>query len=198
MRQLGAPRPARSTAGLLLVPTGLALCVAAWPGLGRTQSGDGWDPALAAALTGEWTLAVSEEAAQASVEAGIAAAVASLPPLVDGMAASQLRARLVVSRTITLTVAADRIQARFVHASFDTAPGMPATVPVPGDSSETMEIVQLLRAGRLEQIFTTAGGRRWSTFTPSEDGARLTLDAVVHSERLPTDVRFRIPYRRRG
>lgn len=187
----------RARAAAPIVVAAALGCLSAWPGPARTQA-TGWDAALATALTGTWTLAVSEESARASIEEGIAAAVAGLPPLVDSLAASQLRARLVVSRTVVLSVTEARIAARFPHATFDTVPGVPATVPVPGDTSETMEVVQLLRGGRLEQIFTTPGGRRWSTFTPASDGSRLTLDAVVHSDRLTTDVRFRLPYRRGG
>jgi len=157
-----------------------------------------WDEALAASVRGTWTLAISEAEAQRAVEGGIAAAVAHLPAVVDGLAARELRSRIVVSPQITFVVSPDRIEARFAHASFRTVPGTPARTTVPGDASTTMEVVQLLRAGHLEQIFTTDGGRRWSTFTPSEDGARLTLDTVIRSERLPTDVRFRLPYRRSG
>lgn len=163
----------------------------------RSQATE-WDDALATSLSGTWVLDVTPDSARASVEAGIAAATADLPPLVDVLAARELRARLPVSPTVTLSVTRARIEARFAHATFDTVPGLPSTIPTPGDPSTTMEVVQLLRGGRLEEIFTTDGGRRWSTFTPSTDGARLTLDAVIHSERLPTDVRFRIPYRRAG
>lgn len=191
---------ARALAALAIVLAGLA----SWPGPARTQSAaapgadDGWDQALAVSLSGDWSLAISEDAARASIEAGIAAATAGLPPLVDGVAAGRLRERLTLSPRITLAVTRERIQTRFAHATYDTAPGFPSSVPVPGDPSATMEIVQFVRSGRLEQIFTTDGGRRWSTFTPSADGTRLTLDAVIHSERLSADVRFRIPYRRAG
>lgn len=188
--------PRRASAAAAFVVLSVLAVVGAWPVPVRTQSADAWDDALAASLSGTWTLAVSAGEAQASVDQGIAAATASLPPIVDGMARDRLRARLVISTSITLTVTPARIEARFGHATFDTVPGVAATVPVPSDASTTMQVVQLLRSGRLEQVFTTDGGRRWSTFTPSTDGTRLTLDAVVHSGRLPTDVRFSIPYRR--
>jgi hypothetical protein len=163
---------------------------------GAAAQDEPWDEALARSLAGTWVLAVPEETARASIEAGIAAATAGLPPLVDGLAARELRARLVLAPTITFVIASDRIEARFPHASFSTAPGAPATYPVPDAAPETMEVVQLLRGGRLEQIFTTRRGRRWSTYTVADDGARMTLDAVVRSDRLATDVRYRIPYRR--
>lgn len=167
--------------------------VMAWPAPARTQTAD---EALATTLTGTWNLAISEAAARAAIEEGITASVAGMPPLIDTMAANQLRERTILSRSITLSVTSTRIESRFSHATFTSAPGMPVRVPVPGVAGETMEMTQLLRGGALEQIFTTDGGRRWSTFTPSADGARLTLSAVVHSDRLSTDLRFRLPYRR--
>lgn len=182
-----------------LVPALLAaacvtlLGVMVWPAPAATQTSD---EALATTLTGTWNLAISEDAARAAIEEGITASVASLPPLIDTIAANQLRERTILSRSITLSVTATRIESRFSHATFSSAPGMPVRVPVPGAAGETMEMTQLLRGGALEQIFTTDSGRRWSTFTPSADGARLTLSAVVHSERLTTDLRFRLPYRR--
>jgi hypothetical protein len=190
-------RPASTMAPLIVFVVALA-GLGARPAPARTQSEGAWDAALAASLSGTWTLAVSASEARASLDQGIAAATASLPPVVDSLAASQLRARLVISPSITLSVTPARIEARLGHATFDSVPGVAATVPVPSDTSTTMQVVQLLRAGRLEQVFTTDGGRRWSTFTPSADGTRLTLDAIVRSERLPTDVRFSIPYRRAG
>lgn len=169
------------------------LFAVAWPRSAQTQAAG--DAALATTLTGTWNLAISWSAAQALLDAGIATAVAGLPPLVDGVAASQLRERTPISRRIVLSVTASRIEARFVHATFTSTPGLPTPVPVPG-SGDTMEMVQLLRDGSLEQIFTTEGGRRWSTFTPNADGSRLSLSAVIHSDRLSADVRFRLPYQR--
>jgi hypothetical protein len=167
------------------------------PSEARTQA-EAWDEALAASVRGRWTLAISEADARRAVEDGIAAAVADLPAIVDSIAARELRARIVVSPRVTLALGSDRIEAHFAHASFRSAPGVPVRTAVPGDPATSMEVVQLLRGGRLEQVFTTDGGRRWTTFTPSTDGARLTLDSVIRSERLPTDVRFRLPYRRTG
>lgn len=155
-----------------------------------------WDAALATTLTGTWQLAVSMEAARTALEAGITTAVAGLPPIVDGIAAGQIRDRTTISPRITLSVTQTEISSRFVHATFTSAPGAPTRVPVPGEDGATMEMVQLLRAGHFEQIFTTDSGRRWSTFTPAADGTRVTLDVVIHSDRLSTDVRFRLPYRR--
>jgi len=169
--------------------------LAAWPRSAETQAA-AWDATLATTLTGTWTLAVSPGAAQTVIDAGIATAVAGLPPLIDSVAAGQLRDRTPISPRIVLSVTEARIEARFVHATFTSIPGMPARVPVPGSSDETMEMVQLLRDGGLEQIFTSDGGRRWSTLTPTADGTRLSLNAVIHSDRLSADVRFRLPYRR--
>lgn len=186
-------KPAMSTRALL--PAAAFLLAALVPTAARTQS-EGWDPALAAALSGTWTLAVSQDAARAALDAGIEPAVAGLPPLVNSMAASRIRERTVLSRSVSLSLSETSITARFVHATFTSAPGAPIRVPVPGDEGETMEMVQLLRGGAFEQIFTTDGGRRWSTFTPSADGTRLELSVVIHSDQLSADVRFRLPYRR--
>lgn len=159
-------------------------------------SGQSADDALARTLTGTWTLAISREQAQARIETGIAAAVAGMPPIVDGVAAGRLRERTPISPQIVIAVSATEIRAQFVHATFTSAPGASVRVPVPGAAGETMEMVQVLRDGRLDQVFTTEEGRRWSSITPNEDGTRMTLSAVIHSERLTTDVRFSLPYRR--
>jgi hypothetical protein len=181
-----------------LVAAAIAVVVALEPGTARCQSAETVDDALARTLTGAWTLVGPVEAAQARVEVAIAAVVLRLPPLINAFAAEQLRARLMVSPTVVLAVSRARIEARFDRASYDTVPGIPTTYVVPDGTGESMEIVQLVRNGALEQVFTTPGGRRWNTFTPSADGTALTLDVVLHSVRLPTDARYRITYRRAG
>jgi hypothetical protein len=192
------PRSRRRAPAAWTVPIALAAAAAlVGPRDARGQA-EPWDAELATAVSGTWALAISDAEAHRAVESGITAAVADLPALVDSIAARELRARISISSRITLAVDAASIDARFDHAAFRTAPGMPARMGVPGDPSTSMEVVQLLRGGRLEQIFTTDRGRRWSTFTPSEAGARLTLLSVIRSERLPTDVRFSLPYRRAG
>ncbi|MDQ3034548.1 MAG: hypothetical protein M3Y87_19220 [Myxococcota bacterium] len=119
-----------------------------------------------------------------------------MPPLVDSIAAGRLRDRTPVSREIEIAATPERVSVEFDTSQYTTTPGHPRTVRVPGTDGDTMQVVQHFRDGRLEQVFTTPEGRRWSTFTPSADGSTLTLQAVIQSSRLPAPVRFSIPYRR--
>lgn len=183
-------RTACVTAAAMVVLAGVG------PDGARGQSAEPWDDALASTLTGSWALVGSRDTAQATIEVSIAAAVLGLPPLIDTFAASELRARLIVSPTLVLSVTSSRIEARFLQATYDSAPGAPARYLVPDGTSETMEVVQLLRDGRLEQIFTTDGGRRWNTFTPSPDGERLAHEVVLRARRLSRDVRYAVTYHR--
>jgi hypothetical protein len=186
--------PSHRAAPRWILAATLVGALALVPRVGRTQAA-AWDEALATSLNGTWVLAVSEARARELLEAGITTAISGLPPLVDSVAAGRLRDRTPISPRITLTMTRERIEARFAHATFTSAPGASTRIPVPGDTSTTMEMTQILRDGHFEQIFTTDEGRRWNTLTPTSDG-RMNLDAVVHSERLSNDLRFRIPYRR--
>ncbi|MBN8617185.1 MAG: hypothetical protein J0L92_41785 [Deltaproteobacteria bacterium] len=154
------------------------------------------DAALAERLSGDWRLAVTPEVAARAVGRGIETAVASLPPLIDAMAARELRTRTPVSSTLWIDVTSARIRTRFADHAYDTAPGRSVRMAVPDEDASSMGVVQLLRSGGLEQIFTTERGRRWNTFTATDDGQRLTLAVVIQSASLPTDVRFVLPYTR--
>lgn len=173
----------------------LTLAIGGWQASpARTQ--DAAEAALAERVSGQWQLAIEQSEARSRIERGIARATANMPPLVDAIAARTLRERTPLSRTLEIDATAARLAVRFDHSFYDTRPGHPRTVPVPEDPSTSMEVVQHFRDGRLEQIFTTSQGRRWNTFTLSEDGRTLTLEAVIQSSRLPAPVRFTIPYRR--
>jgi hypothetical protein len=172
----------------------IALGLAWAPATARTQSAG--DAALVERITGRWQLAIPESEGRSRIARGIAAATDPMPPLVSSIAARMLRDHTPLSRTVEVAASAERVVVRFDRTSYETRPGHPRDVPVPEDPSETMEVVQHFRDGHLEQVFTTDGGRRWNTFTPSADGATLTMDAVISASQLPADVRFTLPYRR--
>jgi len=151
---------------------------------------------LATRLTGSWTLSLSPERAQAVIDRAAEAATASLPPIVSGMTANELRMRNPLNRNISLEIGAERIVARYEHVTIDSRPGAPVTIEAPGDRSRT-QVVQLLREGHLEQVFTTERGRRWTTFLPSDDGSTMMMESVVQSRMIPTEFRFQLEYARR-
>jgi len=147
-------------------------------------------------LTGAWTLSLSPARAQAVIDRAAESATASLPPIVSDLTARELRTRNPLNRNISLDVGPERIVARYEQVTIDSRPGVPVTIEAPGDRART-EVVQLLREGRLEHVFTTERGRRWTTFLPSDDGSSLMMESVVRSSRIPDEFRYQLEYVRR-
>lgn len=179
---------------VLAASASMALASAFVSSPARTQ--DAETVALAERVSGQWERAISESEARARVERGIAMATEGMPPLVDAIAARALRERTHVPPRVEIEATPARIEVELNDSRYDTRPGHPRTVPVPGTDGDTMEVVQHFRDGHLEQVFSTEQGRRWSTFVPSADGNTMTLTAVIQSSRLPAAMRFSIPYRR--
>ncbi len=158
-----------------------------------TQVPDAGD---AAGVNGTWQLALTDAQAHARIERGISEGVSGMPPIVDAIAAGQLRGRLTISHSLDITVTGDRIVVRFDAATYDTRIGERTTCPMAGSPSETIEAIQHFADGRLQQVFSTPNGRRWNTFVPSEDGHQVLLEVVVQSDRLPSRIRYALPYTR--
>jgi hypothetical protein len=167
-----------------------ALSTTAW-----TQAPAPVDAALVRAV-GTWELAITEAEARARMDRGIAQGVDGLPPIVDGIAAGRLRENISLSQRIEIALSPTRIGVRFDNSAYDTAPGETEVYPLTTGSAETIDVVQHITEGRLQQVFTTPQGRRWNTFSISADGNTLNLDVVVQSDRLPAPVRYTLQYRR--
>lgn len=189
-RSWGMREVVRGLLGLAALVLAGALSTSAW-----TQDPPPVDSEVRR-LAGSWELAISDADAQARINRGIDQAVDAMPPIVDMIAAGQLRGRTPISRRIEIALNRIRIMVRFDAATYDTAPGMPDTCPMVGNPGETVQVVQHVVDGDLQQVFTTPQGRRWNTFVLSEDGESLTFSVVVQSERLPAAMRFSLPYRR--
>jgi hypothetical protein len=181
-------RAARALLAVLAIVAAAALSTRAW-----TQ-----EPvdASASSIGGSWDLAIPEADARERINRAIAQAVDGLPPIIDEIAAGQLRGRILLSSSINIALTASRIAVRFDNALYDSTPGTSSECPMAGNPDETVQFVQHLRGGHLEQIFSTPNGRRWNTFVVSGDGSALTLRVVVQSDRLPAALRFELPYRR--
>lgn len=162
----------------------------------RAQVQEEPDPAeIARHLSGRWSLAMSAEAAQASVDRGIAGATGSMPPIVSDIAASELRRRTPIHREIEIIASPTSIEVKYPNArTYSSQPGHPRRVPIPGEDG-TMEMTQLYRRGGLEQVFSTGQGRRWNLFVPGAEG-EMTLEATVNAEQLPAPLRFQLRYRK--
>lgn len=154
------------------------------------------EASLAERVSGEWRLVGGRAAAQREIDRAIDVTTSGMLPLVSGMAARELRARNPVRERLTIDASSQQIRVVHGEVRFETVPGHPARMQVPGDDDTTMEVVQLFRDGRFEQIFTTSRGRRWNSYTPSSDGSTLTMEAVVSSDQLPRDLRYTLRYRR--
>ncbi|AKF10107.1 hypothetical protein [Sandaracinus amylolyticus] len=154
------------------------------------------DAAVDHAISGAWSLATREPDARGTIERAIDRAIDGMLPFVRGMAQGELRARTPIDRDVAIDLAPERIEVRLGANAFATAPGRPRRMPVPGYAGETVEVVHLVRGGRLEQIFSTDQGRRWNVFAPSADGQRLTLDVTMSGALLPAPVQYRLEYRR--
>jgi hypothetical protein len=183
-------RPASRSEGVIAIVALLAaaaLTTRAW-----TQS-----PPAATGLAGTWELAIPDAEAHARIDRAIEHAVAGLPPIIDDIAAGQLRSRTPLSREVDVALTDARIVVTFDNARYDTAPGTSQSVPMAGDPHEMVDVIQQAGAGRLRQTFSTSRGRRFNTFSISEDGATLSLEVSIQSDRLPHELRFILPYRRR-
>ncbi|UJR86476.1 hypothetical protein [Sandaracinus amylolyticus] len=172
----------------------LLLSLASAPPRARGQSVP--DAAVDHAISGAWSLATREPDARGLIERAIDRAIDGMLPFVRGMAQGELRARTPIDRDLAIHVAPERIEVRLGDNAFATVPGRPRRMPVPGFAGETVEVVHLVRSGRLEQIFSTDQGRRWNVFAPSTDGERLTLDVTMSGALLPAPVQYRLEYRR--
>jgi hypothetical protein len=115
---------------------------------------------------------------------------------VNGITSRRLREATPVSRAISIAIGDQRIRVAFDDTTFDTRPDDEAHLPVPIDPRSTMRIHQSIRAGALQQVFTTDEGRRWNTLRPSPDGRSLALEVVLRSDALPGDLRYALPYHR--
>jgi hypothetical protein len=197
-------RAARRVSALVIVASWLAVAAIAAPDSmqaraqpAQTNPEGSGGPAvgLPERLSGRWELAITQPQAEQVVHRAAAQATSGMLPLVSGMTARELRSRNPVNGAFTLQVTPARVVAEFETSRFDSAPSRPVQTTVPGER-DSMELVQVLRGGRLEQIFTTDRGRRWSMFTPSADGSQLTLEVVVTSNILPREMRYELPYRR--
>lgn len=186
-RSLGA----LSSLALALLAGSTALTVGA-----PRASGQSVPPALAQALNGEWALATRETDARSLIERAIDRAIDGMLPFVRGAAQGELRARTPVDARIGIELEPERFVVRLGGNAFRTEPGRPQRIAVPGFAGETVEVVQLVRGGRLEQVFSTEQGRRWNVLTPSADGSRLMLDVTMSGTLLPAAVQYRLEYRR--
>ena len=172
----------------------LLLALASMPPRARGQTVP--DAAVQEAISGTWSLATREPDARGLIERAIDRAIDGMLPFVRGMAQGELRARTPIDHDVAIHVAPERIEVRLGVNAFATEPGRPRRMPVPGYAGETVEVVHVVRAGRLEQIFSTEQGRRWNVFAPSADGGRLVLDVTMSGALLPAPVQYRLEYRR--
>ncbi|AKF10108.1 hypothetical protein [Sandaracinus amylolyticus] len=170
--------------------------------IGHTQEGaegesaqPSGDTSIAERLNGRWALVHGEEAAQRTVDQAIEHTTDGMVPIVSGVTANELRERNPVNGAFTIQISPERIRTEFETATFDSAPGASVRTNIPGESEE-MQLVQVLREGRLEQIFTTDRGRRWSVFVPSADGQRLTMQVTITSGIIPRPLRYELEYQR--
>lgn len=177
-----ARRPILSRAALAL---SVALACCAGVGAARAQ-----DPQRLT-IDGEWTLAISEDAARERIARGIEGATEGMPPLTDAIAARVLRERTPLIRRVRIASTPARIVVDLDHRHYDSAPGVPYDIQ---SGDEQVRVTQHFREGVLEQVFATPRGTRWNTFRLDDHGG-LTIEAVVQSDRLPAPLRFTLPYR---
>lgn len=182
----------------------LVLAIALVPTSGHSQSADPAtsgqgaavdDARVAELLEGRWTLARGEEAAQQTLDRAIERTTDGMFPIVRGQAQSQLREANPVNGELSFTFSPQQIRAVFESGTYESAPGRPIQTQQPG-TGQPMEMVQLIRDGRLEQVFTTERGRRWSVFTPANDGQSLKMQVTVQGSILPRPLQYELEYRR--
>lgn len=153
------------------------------------------DARVAELLEGRWTLARGQEAAQQAVERAIERTTDGMFPIVRGQAQRQLREANPINGEVELRFTPQRIRAVFESGTYESAPGQPIQTRQPGSGDE-MELVQLIRDGHLEQVFTTGNGRRWSVFTPTPDGETMKMQVTIQAGILPRPMQYEIDYRR--
>lgn len=183
----------------------LALAVALVPTSSRSQeaqksaqparSAELDDARVAELLEGRWTLARGEEAARQTLERAIERTTDGMFPIVRGQAQRQLREANPINGAVEFHFTPQRIRAVFESGTYESAPGQSIQTRQPGSGDE-MQLVQLVRDGHLEQVFTTGNGRRWSVFTPTPDGQTMKMQVTIQAGILPRPLQYEIDYRR--
>lgn len=178
-----------------LVAIALVIAVAS-PGAGAGQPAPpAPDTEIARTLEGRWVLAIDRAEAQRRVDGAIGSVTRQMIPIVSSIAARRLRTYNPLAVAVEIAFPGDRIRVRFDDQSFDTRAGYERTVTIPEQDPSRVRVHQAIRGGALMQVFSTHEGRRWNTLSVEEDGT-LAFQVVIRSGRLPTDIRYQLPYRR--
>lgn len=177
---------------------GLAAGIAAMGAILFAQPIAGQNPQPNAALNGTWQLEGSLQENQQRVQQTVEQAISTLTPDIQRLARARIAESTQVPTAITIQAAPSQIRVEFGGEggrTFETPPGQAQNVF--SHSGVRARVTQLFRPdGGIEQQFRATDGMQYNFLIPQPDGQHLNLDVLMQSPRLPSDLRFRVSYRK--
>lgn len=151
-------------------------------------------PALAAPLSGSYTLAEPRGTVQARVDQAVAAALAEYPSPIAAIARPRLAAKATFCERYTLTASDVALL-----VSCDGDPPVPGVFDAPAApwTSRKGDAVRLTttRVGDAVEIrFDAEGGHQRVRYTPTAEG--LIVEKVLHSDQLDLELSWTMTYRK--
>jgi len=160
------------------------------------SAGQGTQPSPS--LNGTWQLEGTLQENQARVQQTVEQAIATLTPDIQRLARARIAETTQVPTAIAIQAAPSQIRVEYRGEggrTFETPPGQAQNVF--SRSGVRARMTQLFRPdGGIEQQFRATDGMQYNFLIPQPDGQHLNLDVLMQSPRLPSDLRFRVAYRK--
>ena len=173
-----------------IAPLLVLLCLVALALPGGAQ-----DASIPDTLVGSWRRDPSAQRARSTVLGAFEPRLTRFPELLRPMARDRIAESLPMPDRIDVAVRSGNVRVTYSTARrvvVDSPLG--STTRVVLDDGEPRRVVQRLRGGWLEQIYTNDDGSFHRLLSTEADGSTLHLDYTVHNERLGGPIRWRIDY----
>lgn len=183
---------------VLAVPV-IVVGLAGWasPSGGETEAGASAQANAAAEF--QWTYRYAGgKAGRAAVEAAVEAAVADMNVLVRGIARRKLLDANKIVEQFGFDLGGDPLRASFIDGNLVESPASGAAVDWVNQFGETVKVSQRWSGQKLVQRMFSDDGSRTNVYRFSEDGQRMTMSVTIKASRLPTPIRYRLSYRKKG
>ncbi|MFK7984502.1 MAG: hypothetical protein AB8I08_00595 [Sandaracinaceae bacterium] len=183
---------------LWLAPTALVLALALGPGSGVTptaghgQEGQGRAAPALADFAGTWALA----GGRGSLEEGIDRVVDELNLFIREIARLEMRRRITPEQQIRLTSSGPSNLALSWDEWGPHRLSLGSARSLDGPQGQRIRVSVTMRNGNLVHHHRADNGNRFTTYSLSSDREQMTMAVRITSDQLPSDIRYRLRYRR--